>query len=255
MSPNVANSLVHDLVEMAKAMEQLPQVQAEAAQLRAERDECLEGIAGREATILRLKAEIESLHADKRALEVARDEAQFHALEANDRTQRALEFIKATFGNAGALIQALEPPKPEPTPAEVPVQAMPEAAPEVSEPKAIDNPLYGDPQHFGHVHEPHPADVVQPEPGPAIGEGVSVQAGEPASATQQGDNATTSPVSPTPDASSISDKPYSGRRYSDVVKGINAHNSGRRWDDPDAKVIPTKAQWHEGGGTEDNWWA
>lgn len=140
MSPNVGN-FVHDLVEMAKAMETLPQVQAELAHSDAMRNAQAEVIASREKHIIELKAEIMTLHSRIHEAEVAKDAAETMFLEADDRTSRALDFIKATFGNAGSLIQALDSAKPV---AGVPVQAMPKAA-EVTQPKA--DPIaasYGD---------------------------------------------------------------------------------------------------------------
>ncbi len=114
MSPNTPNDFIGSLVEMAEAYRELPKVQ-EA--LKIANDACAiyaKHVSDREESILKLKAEAEALNSRIRSLEVERDDAQFHALEADDRTQRALDFIKATFGNAGTLIQALEPPRATP---------------------------------------------------------------------------------------------------------------------------------------------
>lgn len=113
MSPHAANSLIGDLVEMAKAAESMPILQS---QLKA----CEEKIAEMGAHIQRLelrahdyKAEIEGLHSQIRTLEVSRDDAELRFLEADDRTEKALAFVRSVFGNAGQLLQALEPPKAE----------------------------------------------------------------------------------------------------------------------------------------------
>lgn len=111
MSPHVGN-FTQELVEMAKAAEALPQVQHELRLRDNELSKAKETIASREIHILQLKEDIDRLHAKLREAEVAKDAAETMFLEADDRTTRALEFIKATFGNAGSLIQALEPPKP-----------------------------------------------------------------------------------------------------------------------------------------------
>lgn len=128
MSPNVGN-FVHDLVEMAKAMETLPQVQAQCDDFARQVDVLHQTVEDRELRILDLKDQINALNSRIHEAEVAKDAAETMFLEADDRTSRALAFVKATFGNAGALIQALEPPRPQPTPEPVPMQAVPEAPP------------------------------------------------------------------------------------------------------------------------------
>lgn len=139
MSPNNPNDFIGSLVEMAKAYETLPQVQADLANAKDQEQILLERIQDGQLTVLNLKAEIDRHLETIRGLEVAKDAAETMFLEADDRTSRALAFVKATFGNAGALIQALEPPRPQPTPEPVPVQAMPEAPP--AEVKAEPEPI------------------------------------------------------------------------------------------------------------------
>lgn len=58
--------------------------------------------------------EASELNSQIRALEVSRDDAELRFLEAEDRTEKALAFVRTTFSNAGQLLQALEPlPEPE----------------------------------------------------------------------------------------------------------------------------------------------
>lgn len=292
MSPNNPGNFVNDLVEMASAFKRLPEVEAELADVRQQAAKAQDTIQRLEMKLMERSNEISMHLARIRSLEVERDDAQFHALEADDRTQRALDFIKATFGNAGALIQALEPPaapKPEQADTSVPVQAVQSAA----EPRAIDNPIYCDPQapflstddgkpepSIGEVAsaplgEPHigaaiPTSNASPD-GVSSADGaaststdapsapeVAAQPGEPATATSsaseqvatvetptasQSDtahNAATPPDAPTVDPSQKPVGIYTGRRYSDVVKGGS-------W--------PTREQWEAGGGTVDNWFA
>lgn len=124
MSPTV-NNFVHDLVAMAKAMEDLPQVQAELAETKARLDAALQAVQDREVTILTLKDNVQQYIAKVRSTEAERDDAEMRFLESEDRTRSALDFIKTTFGSAGSLIQALEPPpKVEPV-AEVKPEAEP----------------------------------------------------------------------------------------------------------------------------------
>lgn len=132
MSPSVHN-FVHDLVAMAQAMEQLPQVQADLQTLRNEVNHAYDTIQRLELKLLDRTDEIDKLNATIRELEVAKDAAETMFLEADDRTLRALEFIKTQFGAAGSLIQALEPAKLQPEPiVEAPMYAPaePVAVPE-----------------------------------------------------------------------------------------------------------------------------
>lgn len=111
MSPHAANSLVHDLVQMAQAMEELPKVQAALFAKDHETKELSNEIAMLNADLSQSRTYAASLEQKVHTLEVARDDAELAFLEADERTSRALDFVKALFGNAGALIQALEPPK------------------------------------------------------------------------------------------------------------------------------------------------
>jgi hypothetical protein len=116
MSPNVGN-FVHDLVEMAKAMEELPQVQAQLADAKAEAETNRLTVQHREESIINLKAQIDELNSKLRAAEDARDAASFRLLE----VEEAFDLVSS---KAGALLQAtgtvsdiLHPVrKPEPQP-------------------------------------------------------------------------------------------------------------------------------------------
>lgn len=115
MTGHQINSLVGDLVAMAQAMEQLPKVQQDLHLMRMNLDDVLQIVQDRELSIIGLKSEIELLHTKLREAEVAKDAAETMFLEADDRTSRALDFVKTMFGSARSLIQALEPSRAEPT--------------------------------------------------------------------------------------------------------------------------------------------
>ena len=136
MSPTV-NNFVHDLVAMAKAMEDLPVVTQQLEDTQADLELSRQKVQSREVHILNLKQELEAAQATIRSLEVARDDAELRFLEADDRTMRAVEFIKAQFGAAGSLIQALEPPKPMPEP-------VPEVVHSISEVQSAVDPTPSD---------------------------------------------------------------------------------------------------------------
>jgi hypothetical protein len=129
-------------------------VQAELDATKADNESLHKAVQAREEAIARYKAEIDALHAKVRDTEAQRDDAELRFHEGQDRTRSALDFIKSTFGSAGSLIQALEPPAPvEPV---VEAQPVPEVVHSLDptgsssdgqyQPKPIDNPLYGDPQ-------------------------------------------------------------------------------------------------------------
>lgn len=122
MSPTTDN-FIHSLVEMSKAFEELPNVQQALAERERSEAMLAKQVQDREESILRLKQELEAKNETIRKVEAERDDAELRFLEADDRTHKALEFIKTSFGSAGALIQSLEPPpapqsqpQPNPTP-------------------------------------------------------------------------------------------------------------------------------------------
>lgn len=116
MTGHQINSLVGDLVAMAQAMERLPLVEAELSKAHAD----IETYANKAMSIAldleQSKTYAATLEQKVRDTEAARDDAELRFLEAEDRTEKALAFVRTMFGNAGSLIQALEPPKPEPVP-------------------------------------------------------------------------------------------------------------------------------------------
>jgi hypothetical protein len=118
MSPHV-NNFVTDLVEMAKAMDELPKVTAELHQTSIERDRALSTIQDRELHILDLKQQIETHLSIIRSLEVARDDAEMRFLEADDRAVKASSFLARLRDDATMVASEIDrakgmidPPKP-----------------------------------------------------------------------------------------------------------------------------------------------
>jgi len=249
MSPASVSNFVGDLVAMATAFERLPQVEADLAEARNTINAHLNTIQRLEHKLLDRANEITDAQSRIRSLEVERDDAQFHALEADDRTQRALEFIKATFGNAGALIQALEPPatpKPEQATSDVPVSAVPAAA----EVMPINSP---EPEAQRPLTDPVPSLEGTPMPQPSPAPEVAASSGESSTgasadipnphAMEAPSTAPTTEPSPAPDAS----KPYAGKKYSEVNKAARDRGDFGWWETQDG--------WLSGGGTIDNYYA
>lgn len=113
MSPVVGN-FVRDLVDMAKAMEELPLAQAELDRLRKLVDDQGAIIARREETILKLKADADSLNEKVRAAEASRDDAELRFLEADDHITAFRRLVSTFTTDTVSLLRAIEPPKPEP---------------------------------------------------------------------------------------------------------------------------------------------
>jgi len=113
MSPHVAN-FVHDLVAMAKAMEENPVLQDQIEALKAQLAAAQDHNAGLEVNIISYKQQIDDLQAKVRQAEVARDDAEFRFLELDEKSHTVLGDIESilTLANAAKLI--LNPPKPEP---------------------------------------------------------------------------------------------------------------------------------------------
>ncbi len=114
MSPHVGN-FVQDLVEMAKATEQLPVIQAELDAAKRDNDSLHATVQSREEAIVRYKAEIEELQSKVRNAEVARDDAELRFLELDEKASKVLAHV-ASIQAAAAVVQESLTPKPEPVP-------------------------------------------------------------------------------------------------------------------------------------------
>lgn len=239
MSPNVGN-FVHDLVEMAKAMELLPQVQLDLQNANVEADRLRSAVMERENRIVDLNAEIEALHAEVRDAEGRADKAETMFLEADDRTIAALSFIKAQFGAAGALIQALEPPKPvvvEPASAVSETVTVEGSEQVQAEPVSMEEAL-ADPSKR---HDMFPEAVYYEKHEPQSGQSESlppaqsmeVQSAPTAEPSRQG---SATELTPTTGLETIA-KPFEGKFYYDLL------------------VYVSLSDWIAGGGTEQGYYA
>jgi hypothetical protein len=120
MSPNVGN-FVHDLVEMAKAMERLPGVEHELEQAHAEKANLLDRIQRLEARAMERSAEIDALHSKVREAEAGRDQAETMFLEESDRTAALRRLAEGFVGSFTTLVKASEPePVAQPQPVNEP---------------------------------------------------------------------------------------------------------------------------------------
>lgn len=232
MTGHQINSLVGDLVAMAQAMERLPQVEAELANAN-------HAIALLESDKQSLWDDLEqskkynaSLEQKVHDAEVAKDAAETMFLEADDRTARALDFVKAQFGAAGSLIQALEPPRVEPV-----VEQTVREEIILSEVKPIQTDSIGreiDPDWKQDKAETSlllPQGQSEPDP-------TSVEHSNTDTLTEQSltSDASQAPSPSWADPSTPKPQPYDGIRYQDWPKYVSL------------------LDWIEGGGTESGYY-
>lgn len=122
MSPNVGN-FVHDLVEMAKAMERLPGVEADLNKAYGDIEAYATQVQRLEMKLIDRANEIETLHSKVREAEAGRDQAETMFLELDEKAHQivgVLAMVQDMSRNAKDLI---DPPKPQPEPV---VEAKPE---------------------------------------------------------------------------------------------------------------------------------
>lgn len=133
MSPASVSSFVHDLVTMAQATEQLPQLQAECERLKTEVEAYAQQVQRLELKLLARNDDIEGLNSRIRSLEVERDDASFRELEAIDKVDAVKNVVESIQAQAETLKEKLFPKpmelkiEPEPVKAEAPVE-LPKAS-------------------------------------------------------------------------------------------------------------------------------
>lgn len=246
MTGNQINSFVGNLVEMAKAYEELPGVQAELSAAHGTLEVQSNTISRLEQRIMELKGEVEAAHANTHRVEAERDEAIGSFLAADNRAMRALDFIKAGFGSAGAFVQSLEPPKPEPKADEVkPVEPMPPEMAKIgentyfgaaeAEPAPV-HPFVVDPLAESPLHPAPQGERALEEPASSGHALTPTDGWAPSADNTASSEASASGLHPTPNeppaAPDASHGPYHGRKYVQVPGFIS------------------RQDWVNGGGTE-----
>ena len=109
MSPHAANSLVHDLVEMAKAMERLPELQAELNSANDQVEAYARQVQRLELTLIDRSNEIDNANAARRKAEAERDSAESMFLETDDKLLAFRRLVSAFSTDAATLLRAQEP--------------------------------------------------------------------------------------------------------------------------------------------------
>lgn len=168
MSHNTGN-FVHELVIMAKAMEELPLVQASLTESRRQVSEQSVTIQQLELRLIDLKNELDAAHAATRTMEAQRDDAEMRFLEADDKVSSFTRLIKDQAKAFGLLLEAVEPTaKPEP------VSTGPDLT-KIEEHKFDDGGPYNEPttqpagQHWSAEDEANHQRAVDPTPVTADG--------------------------------------------------------------------------------------
>lgn len=132
-------NFVSELVQMARAFEELPEVKQQLDAVTHELTEAQATIQRLELRLIDAKNETEAAHSATRKAEVERDHAETMFLETDDKLQKGLDVLKTFIGDAGDFIRAVQPvpepvaeaPKAEPVPLE-PQTGHPEPTAEAS---------------------------------------------------------------------------------------------------------------------------
>lgn len=113
MSPNIS-SFAGELVQMAAAMERLPQVEAQVSDLEAKLNSAQTHSQGLELNILDYKSQIEDLNAKLRSVEGERDEAMFRALELEERNEKVVQAFRTIADRVDSTLTLIVPQSAEP---------------------------------------------------------------------------------------------------------------------------------------------
>lgn len=242
MSPNI-NSFVGDLVEMARAMEELPKVQAQLDAELARAQHYADRIQSLELRIMDLKGESDFKSSQIHELEVARDDAELRFLELDEKASKVLGVLNSIVVDAKSAEGVLNPPIPYPGSQPV-AEKLVEAQAVTEEVQA--QPV--DPKPEPHPFEDHGGGMSQPIANTGDASNVDSWASGPgqseADPTVSTHDTSTLPIASTNNVTNESDaylnKPsgrYSGKCYYDWATYVPLH------------------QWLAEGGTEEdyNW--
>lgn len=109
------HGILASINEAKQALDRQPELEGRIRELEhtlAERERHNQSL---ELTIAELRSEASELNSKLRAAEVARDEAAFRELEAEDKADKALSVVRKVLGEAQQYVEAVEPVSaPEP---------------------------------------------------------------------------------------------------------------------------------------------
>ena len=269
MSTHAANSLISDLAEMVKAVEELPQVQQE---LEAAHDQITaqqRALENADNEISELHKELATLQASLKQAEANRDDAELRFLEIEDRFSKLASAVTGAHSLV-AVANAVAEPQGEVTQAKADPTATTVS---ITEPTSATGPndasvspigtMINTPASEGVSVPADPTNASASAPDTSFG-----AAAEPSAASTQAEWPQLSEASPVPlqsspvpilstipevaasangsanpsaDVGGVQALPYEGKAYSEAV----GYEHGR--------YIPL-SEWTKGGGTEDNYY-
>jgi chromosome segregation ATPase len=106
------NHIMNAISEANRALQEEPNYKHRIFSLEQESEARRQRVQHLEITIAELRDNITNLNNEVRALEVARDDAQFHQLEAQDKADQAVAVLNSIVKNAQDYIVAVSPPPP-----------------------------------------------------------------------------------------------------------------------------------------------
>jgi hypothetical protein len=235
MSPNVGN-FVHDLVEMAKAVEVLPKIEAELEDTKHQLNDAQSQVQARELRLIELNKKIEELTAKLQSAEASRDDAEYRFLEIDEKFTKIRSLVGEIQGNADQIATqaAPEQPKEEPKAEETQYQEQDIPIFEPAPSWATVAPQNEYPTEAS-TSTPQASEVAPPDPtaNSTAGDGHSPSTADTPTNVQPIDAASTHNDSFRSDNDhSATNKPYLNRRYEDYPRYVEFRD------------------WIAGGGTE-----
>lgn len=244
MTSEHVSSFVTDLVEMAKAMERVPQLEQQLKDSQREWSNAYERTVELESLLEASRRYAASLEQRCHDLEVSRDDAELRFLECDDAKSTLVRTLESLIGDAKGVLAAVTPPEPTPVPTPVvePRDTYQGVKTEPSPFVSTETQSSGD----GQVMASPSADASSSE-GTSVGESaphwtepVDIVAGQSAAdPTAPSSPTPTSPSAPPAEPSATaalpSPGPYTGRYYIDVAGFIS------------------RQDWLAGGGSEENY--
>jgi hypothetical protein len=240
MTSEKMNTFTSELVQMAMAVEKLPQVEAELDKQLREVDRLRSANLALEDSNQILRDHISELNSKIAEVTKERDDAGFRVLEAEDKASRVLDLARTLSSGLGQVIAELEPPKPVTDPI---LDTIDPGYAESFDKPSTSGERVADPTTTHH-QEPSSVNVGGQTTGDPSTQGqsepgftthvISMEATPPSADTA---SVTSEPV-PSDSAAPTPDKPFAGKRWSEVPRDQKAWN---------------REEWFAGGGDELGW--
>lgn len=116
MTSSNVNNFVTDLVEMAKAMDELPKVQADLSKATDHAINLFNEITSLRADLEQSRTYAATLEQRVRTVEAERDDAEIRFLELDEKANKISAVLDTIASSAMGAFDQLSPPKPQPEP-------------------------------------------------------------------------------------------------------------------------------------------